>query len=111
MLGVKCELCFIVFDVVGFYILGGSVLFLLMVLMLGVFVLVVGCENKLLCMFLNKVQLIVFEIVYVVRKCGIDKIYLCGGVQVVVVMVLGIDIILQVDKIFGFGNSFVIEVK
>lgn len=54
MFGVKCELCFIVFDVVGFYILGGSVLFLLIVLMLGVFVLVVGCENKLFCILLNK---------------------------------------------------------
>ena len=79
--------------------------------MLGVPALVAGCENKLLCTPPNKEQLIAPEIAYAARKCGIDKIFLCGGAQAIAAMALGTDSVPQVDKIFGPGNSFVTEAK
>ncbi|WP_278383563.1 histidinol dehydrogenase, partial [Alteromonas mediterranea] len=109
--GVKCELRFTALDTVGLYIPGGSAPLPSTVLMLGVPALVAGCENKLLCTPPNKAQLIAPEIAYAARKCGIDKIYLCGGAQAVAAMALGTDTIPQVDKIFGPGNSFVTEAK
>ena len=109
--GVQCELRFTALDVVGLYIPGGSAPLPSTVLMLGVPALVAGCENKLLCTPPNKAQLIAPEIAYAARKCGIDKIFLCGGAQAIAAMALGTDTIPQVDKIFGPGNSFVTEAK
>ncbi|MCZ8530043.1 histidinol dehydrogenase [Alteromonas sp. PRIM-21] len=109
--GVKCELRFTALDAVGLYIPGGSAPLPSTVLMLGVPALVAGCENKLLCTPPNKEQLIAPEIAYAARKCGIDKIFLCGGAQAVAAMALGTETIPQVDKIFGPGNSFVTEAK
>ncbi|WP_334022327.1 histidinol dehydrogenase [Alteromonas sp. S015] len=109
--GVKCELRFTALDAVGLYIPGGSAPLPSTVLMLGVPALVAGCENKLLCTPPNKEQLIAPEIAYAARKCGIDKIFLCGGAQAIAAMALGTDTIPQVDKIFGPGNSFVTEAK
>lgn len=109
--GVKCELRFTALDAVGLYIPGGSAPLPSTVLMLGVPALVAGCENKLLCTPPNKEQLIAPEIAYAAKKCGIDKIFLCGGAQAIAAMALGTDSIPQVDKIFGPGNSFVTEAK
>ena len=109
--GVKCELRFTALDAVGLYIPGGSAPLPSTVLMLGVPALVAGCENKLLCTPPNKARLIAPEIAYAARKCGIDKIFLCGGAQAVAAMALGTETIPQVDKIFGPGNSFVTEAK
>lgn len=109
--GVRCELRFTALDAVGLYIPGGSAPLPSTVLMLGVPALVAGCENKLLCTPPNKEQLIAPEIAYAARKCGIDKIFLCGGAQAIAAMALGTDSIPQVDKIFGPGNSFVTEAK
>ena len=109
--GVKCELRFTALDAVGLYIPGGSAPLPSTVLMLGVPALVAGCENKLLCTPPNTEQLIAPEIAYAARKCGIDKIFLCGGAQAIAAMALGTDTIPQVDKIFGPGNSFVTEAK
>lgn len=109
--GVQCELRFTALDAVGLYIPGGSAPLPSTVLMLGVPALVAGCENKLLCTPPNKEQFIAPEIAYAARKCGIDKIFLCGGAQAVAAMALGTETIPQVDKIFGPGNSFVTEAK
>ncbi len=109
--GVDCELRFTALDAVGLYIPGGSAPLPSTVLMLGVPALVAGCENKLLCTPPNKAQLIAPEIAYAARKCGIDKIFLCGGAQAIAAMALGTQTIPQVDKIFGPGNSFVTEAK
>jgi len=109
--GVKCELRFTALDAVGLYIPGGSAPLPSTVLMLGVPALVAGCESKLLCTPPNKEQLIAPEIAYAARKCGIDKIFLCGGAQAIAAMALGTDSVPQVDKIFGPGNSFVTEAK
>ena len=109
--GVRCELRFTALDAVGLYIPGGSAPLPSTVLMLGVPALVAGCENKLLCTPPNKEQLIAPEIAYAARKCGIDKIFLCGGAQAIAAMALGTDSVPQVDKIFGPGNSFVTEAK
>lgn len=109
--GVQCELRFTALDAVGLYIPGGSAPLPSTVLMLGVPALVAGCENKLLCTPPNKEQLIAPEIAYAARKCGIDKIFLCGGAQAVAAMALGTETVPQVDKIFGPGNSFVTEAK
>ena len=109
--GVKCELHFTALDAVGLYIPGGSAPLPSTVLMLGVPALVAGCENKLLCTPPNREQLIAPEIAYAARKCGIDKIFLCGGAQAIAAMALGTETIPQVDKIFGPGNSFVTEAK
>ena len=109
--GVKCELRFTALDAVGLYIPGGSAPLPSTVLMLGVPALVAGCENKLLCTPPNKEQLIAPEIAYAARKCGIDKVFLCGGAQAIAAMALGTETIPQVDKIFGPGNSFVTEAK
>jgi len=109
--GVKCELRFTALDAVGLYIPGGSAPLPSTVLMLGVPALVAGCANKLLCTPPNKEQLIAPEIAYAARKCGINKIFLCGGAQAIAAMALGTDSVPQVDKIFGPGNSFVTEAK
>ena len=109
--GVQCELRFTALDAVGLYIPGGSAPLPSTVLMLGVPALVAGCENKLLCTPPDREQLIAPEIAYAARKCGIDKIFLCGGAQAVAAMALGTSTIPQVDKIFGPGNSFVTEAK
>lgn len=98
-------MCLVV--LVGLYISGGFVLFFLMVLMLVILVCIVGCKKVVLCLLL----LIVDEIFYVVQLCGVQDVFNVGGVQVIVVLVFGMEFVLKVDKIFGLGNVFVIEVK
>lgn len=98
-------MCLVV--LVGLYIFGGFVLFFLMVLMLVILVCIVGCKKVVLCLLL----LIVDEIFYVVQLCGVQDVFNVGGVQVIVVLVFGMEFVLKVDKIFGLGNVFVIEVK
>lgn len=107
LLGVCCQqvICFIVF--VGLYIFGGLVLLFFMVLMLVMLVCIVGCQQVVFCLLL----LIVDEIFYVVQLCGVKIIFNVGGVQVIVVFVFGIELVLKVDKIFGLGNVYVMEVK
>lgn len=93
---------------IGIYVFGGK-LFLLMFMMVGILVRIVGVR-EIVVMMLFKDGKVNFYVFYVVKLFGIEEVYKFGGVGVIVVMVYGVGM-RRVDKIFGFGNRFVNEVK
>lgn len=111
MLGVCCWCKSVFIEKVGLYIFGGIVFLFLVVFMFGVFVMIVGCWEWILCMFFDKNGKVNFVIFYIVDFVGIMQIFKIGGVQVIGAMIYGIVIVFFVYKIFGFGNQYVIVVK
>lgn len=100
----------ILLDCVGFYVLGGKVFYLFLVLMNVILVKVVGVFEVVMVVLIlcGEINEIVFVVVCIV---GVDCVFIIGGVQVVVVLVYGIESVLWVDKIVGFGNIYVVIVK
>lgn len=66
--------------VVGCYVLGGCYSYIVSVIMIVIIVKVVGCKNIVVCFFLCFDVGINLVIIYVVYVCGVDKIFVMGGV-------------------------------
>jgi histidinol dehydrogenase len=109
--GVFCWRKQVAIDKVGLYIPGGSAPLFSTVLMLGIPAQIAGCKEVVLCTPPNSEGTIASEILYTANLLGIDKIYKVGGAQAIAAMAFGTEIILQVYKIFGPGNSYVTLAK
>lgn len=79
LFGVEFGWCYIVIELVGFYVFGGIVVYLFLVLMNVVFVKVVGvvCFVMVVLVFDGKFNLLVLVVVYF---GGVSEIYCVGGV-------------------------------
>lgn len=90
--------------------LGGIVVYFFLVLMNVILVKVAGVKRIVMVLLVFKGEINLLVLV-VAKIAGIYEIYWIGGVQVVVVLVYGIEIICAVDKIVGLGNVYVVVVK
>ncbi|MGB0292115.1 MAG: histidinol dehydrogenase [Luteolibacter sp.] len=51
------------------------------------------------------------ELLYALKRCGVQEVLKVGGAQAIAAMALGTRSCIPVDRIFGPGNSFVVEAK
>ncbi|MEG9500116.1 histidinol dehydrogenase [Mannheimia indoligenes] len=105
--GVRCQVITRPINRVGLYIPGGSAPLFSTVLMLTIPAKIAGCKKIVLC----SPPPIADEILYTANLCGVETIYAVGGAQAIIAMANGTETVMQVDKIFGPGNSFVTEAK
>ncbi|MDA7681073.1 histidinol dehydrogenase [Verrucomicrobiales bacterium] len=96
---------------VGIYIPGGSAPLVSTVLMTVAIAKAAKVNEIVVCTPPGKNGKICSELLYALQQCGATSIYRVGGVQAIAAMALGTKTIPKVDKIFGPGNSFVVEAK
>ena len=96
---------------VGIYIPGGSAPLVSTVLMTVAIAKAAGVNEIVVCTPPDKNGKVCAELLYALQQCGATSIYRVGGVQAIAAMSLGTKTIPKVDKIFGPGNSFVVEAK
>jgi histidinol dehydrogenase len=96
---------------VGIYIPGGTAPLFSTVLMLGIPAQLAGCKEIILCTPPDKNGNINPAILYTAKLCGVTKIFKTGGAQAIAAMTLGTESILNVYKIFGPGNQYVVAAK
>ena len=96
---------------VGIYIPGGSAPLVSTVLMTVAIAKAAKVEDIVVCTPPGKNGKVCAELLYALQQCGATTIYRIGGVQAIAAMALGTKTIPKVDKIFGPGNSFVVEAK
>ncbi len=51
------------------------------------------------------------ELLYALKRAGVHEVLKVGGAQAIAALALGTDTVVPVDRIFGPGNSFVVEAK
>jgi histidinol dehydrogenase len=96
---------------VGIYIPGGSAPLVSTVLMTVAIAKAAKVNEIVVCTPPGENGKICSELLYALQQCGATSIYRVGGVQAIAAMALGTKTIPKVDKIFGPGNSFVVEAK
>ena len=109
--GVTCWRKILPIQSVGLYVPGGTAPLFSTVLMLGIPAQIAGCSKVILCTPPRVDGQVHPAIAYAALKCGIDTIYTVGGSQAIAALTYGTETIPQVDKIFGPGNSYVMEAK
>jgi histidinol dehydrogenase len=99
------------FSRVGVYVPGGSAPLVSTSLMTVAIAEAAGVEEIVVCTPPNKEGEINSELLYALEVSGATEIYKVGGAQAIAAMSLGTKSVGQVDKVFGPGNSFVVEAK
>lgn len=98
-------------DKVGLYIPGGSAPLFSTVLMLAIPAVLAGCREIILCSPPDREGRLHPAIIHAAKLCGIDRIYMVGGIQAIAAMTFGTQSIPGVYKIFGPGNQYVTVAK
>ena len=98
-------------DKVGLYIPGGSAPLFSTVLMLAIPAVLAGCREIILCSPPDREGRLHPAIIYTAKLCGIDRIFMVGGIQAIAAMTFGTQSIPGVYKIFGPGNQYVTVAK
>lgn len=111
MQGILCTQKTVAINSVGLYIPGGNAPLFSTVLMLAIPAKIAGCKRIALCTPPNKEGKINPAILYTANLCGITEIYKVGGAQAIASLTIGTESIKRVNKIFGPGNSFVMQAK
>ena len=99
------------FSRVGIYVPGGSAPLVSTSLMTVAIAEAAGVEEIVVCTPPNKEGEINSELLYALEVSGATEIYKVGGAQAIAAMSLSTKSIGQVEKVFGPGNSFVVEAK
>ena len=99
------------FSRVGVYVPGGSAPLVSTSLMTVAIAEAAGVEEIVVCTPPNKEGEINSELLYALDHSGATEIYKVGGAQAIAALSVGTKRIAQVEKIFGPGNSFVVEAK
>ena len=99
------------FSRVGVYVPGGSAPLVSTSLMTVAIAEAAGVEEIVVCTPPNKEGEINSELLYALDHSGATEIYKVGGAQAIAALSVGTKKIAQVEKIFGPGNSFVVEAK
>ena len=99
------------FSRVGVYVPGGSAPLVSTSLMTVTIAEAAGVEEIVVCTPPNKEGEINSELLYALDHSGATEIYKVGGAQAIAALSVGTKRISQVEKIFGPGNSFVVEAK
>ncbi len=109
--GVVCERVLRPIQRVGLYVPAGSAPLPSTALMLGVPACLAGCPHIVLCTPPRADGTADPAVLVAAQACGIDTVFLLGGVQAIAAMAYGIDGVPKCDKLFGPGNSYVTEAK
>ncbi len=109
--GVRCERILRPIQRVGLYVPAGSAPLPSTALMLGVPARLAGCPQIVLCTPPRADGSADPAVLVAAQVCGIDSVFLLGGVQAIAAMAYGIGGVPKCDKLFGPGNSFVTEAK
>lgn len=109
--GVACERIMRPIQRVGLYVPAGSAPLPSTALMLGVPAQLAGCPDIVLCTPPRADGTADPAVLVAAQACGIEHVYLLGGVQAIAAMAYGIGDIPRCDKLFGPGNSWVTQAK
>ncbi|MEE2808333.1 MAG: histidinol dehydrogenase [Verrucomicrobiota bacterium] len=99
------------FSRVGIYVPGGSAPLVSTSLMTVAIAKAAGVEEIVVCTPPDAEGEINSELLYALDVSGATEIYKAGGAQAIAGMSMGTKSIGQVEKVFGPGNSFVVEAK
>lgn len=102
---------FIPFDRVGVYVPGGKAPLVSTALMTAGFAQAAGVPQILAATPCGADGSVNSALLYALRAAGVTEAIKVGGAQAIAAMALGTRSIQPVDRIFGPGNSFVVEAK
>lgn len=109
--GVLCERILRPIQRVGLYVPAGSAPLPSTALMLGVPARLADCPEIVLCTPPRSDGRADPAVLVAAEACGIENVFLLGGVQAIAAMAYGIGGLPRCDKLFGPGNAFVTEAK
>lgn len=109
--GVLCERILRPIRRVGLYVPAGSAPLPSTALMLGVPARLAACPEVVLCTPPRKDGTADPAVLVAARACGIEQVFLLGGVQAIAAMAYGVGGVQTCDKVFGPGNAWVTEAK
>jgi histidinol dehydrogenase len=99
------------FERVGLYVPGGSAPLVSSANMTVALAAAAGCPEIVVCTPPGPEGKVNPALLYALRKAGATEIYKVGGAQGIAAMALGTKTIEPVVKVYGPGNSFVVEAK
>ncbi len=99
------------FERVGIYVPGGTAPLVSTVNMTVSIARAAGCPQIVVCTPPQPDASVNPAMLYALRAAGATEVYKIGGAQAIAAMALGTDTIRPVHKIFGPGNSYVMEAK
>lgn len=102
---------FVPFDRVGVYVPGGKAPLMSTALMTAAFAQAAGVPQILAATPAGPDGKINPALLYALKESGVTEIIKVGGAQAIAAMALGTSTVKSVEKIFGPGNSFVVEAK
>ncbi|MFT5632881.1 MAG: histidinol dehydrogenase [Rubritalea sp.] len=102
---------FVPYDRVGVYIPGGKAPLMSTALMTAAFAQAAGVPQILASTPAGSDGKVNPALLYALKESGVTEIIKVGGAQAIAAMALGTSTVNSVEKIFGPGNSFVVEAK
>jgi histidinol dehydrogenase len=102
---------FVPYDRVGVYVPGGKAPLVSTALMTAAIGQAVGVTNILAATPAGANGKVNPSLLYALKESGATQIIKVGGAQAIAAMALGTETVKPVEKIFGPGNSFVVEAK
>ena len=96
---------------VGLYVPAGSAPLPSTALMLGVPARLAACPQIVMCTPPRPDGSADPSVLVAAQACGIDTVFLLGGVQAIAAMAYGVGGVPRCDKLFGPGNAYVTEAK
>lgn len=102
---------FVPFDRVGVYVPGGKAPLVSTALMTGAFAQAAGVPEIIAATPAGPDGSVNAALLYALREAGATEVLKVGGAQAIAALALGTKSVGRVDKIFGPGNSFVVEAK
>jgi histidinol dehydrogenase len=99
------------FERVGLYVPGGTAPLVSTSLMTVAIAQAAGCQEIVVCTPCGKDGTVNTNLLAALKLAGATEIYKIGGAQAIAAMAFGTETIKPVAKIFGPGNSYVVEAK
>jgi histidinol dehydrogenase len=99
------------FERVGIYVPGGTAPLVSTVLMTVAIAAAAGCPEIVVCTPCGKDGTVNGNLLAALQLAGATEVYRIGGAQAVAALALGTETIRPVAKVFGPGNSYVVEAK
>jgi len=109
--GVKVGEVFQPFNRVGVYVPGGTAPLVSTSLMTVAIARVAGVRQIAVCTPPGPDGIVNPNLLYALEIAGASEVYKVGGAQAIAALGCGTESIAHVDKVFGPGNSFVVEAK
>lgn len=109
--GVEVGERFVPYDRVGVYVPGGKAPLVSTSLMTAGFAQAAGVPEIVAATPPGPDGTVNQELLYALEAAGVTEIYKAGGAHGIAALSLGTKIIAPVDKVFGPGNSYVVEAK